>query len=54
MLSISQRIADELSVRESQVASAIAMLDEGSTVPFIDPPSVPVPTTSESPTKSMK
>ncbi|CAO3357132.1 Tex family protein [Azospirillum melinis] len=35
MLSISQRIADELSVRESQVASAIAMLDEGSTVPFI-------------------
>ncbi|PWC86159.1 transcription accessory protein [Azospirillum sp. TSH100] len=35
MLSISQRIADELSVREPQVASAIAMLDEGSTVPFI-------------------
>ncbi|WP_372399196.1 Tex family protein [Azospirillum sp. HJ39] len=35
MLSISQRIADELSVRESQVASAIVMLDEGSTVPFI-------------------
>ncbi|MBY6264510.1 RNA-binding transcriptional accessory protein [Azospirillum sp. 412522] len=35
MLSISQRIADELSVRESQVASAVAMLDEGSTVPFI-------------------
>ncbi|PWC39231.1 Tex family protein [Azospirillum sp. TSO35-2] len=35
MLSISQRIADELSVRESQVASTIAMLDEGSTVPFI-------------------
>ena len=35
MLSISQRIADELSVRESQIASAIAMLDEGSTVPFI-------------------
>ncbi|MBP2299024.1 Tex family protein [Azospirillum picis] len=35
MLSISQRIADELSVREAQVASAIAMLDDGSTVPFI-------------------
>ena len=35
MLSISQRIADELSVRESQVASAIKLLDEGSTVPFI-------------------
>ena len=35
MLSISQRIADELSVRESQVASAVKLLDEGSTVPFI-------------------
>ena len=35
MPSISQRIADELSVRESQVASAIKLLDEGSTVPFI-------------------
>ncbi|CAO3427518.1 Tex family protein [Azospirillum argentinense] len=33
--SISQRIADELSVRESQVASAVKLLDEGSTVPFI-------------------
>lgn len=33
--SISQRIADELSVRESQVAAAVKLLDEGSTVPFI-------------------
>lgn len=35
MQPISQRIADELSVREGQVASAIQLLDEGSTVPFI-------------------
>jgi protein Tex len=35
MLSISQRIADELSVREAQVAAAVALIDEGSTVPFI-------------------
>ncbi|MDH5472598.1 MAG: RNA-binding transcriptional accessory protein [Gammaproteobacteria bacterium] len=35
MLSISQRIAEELSVKESQVISAIGLLDEGSTVPFI-------------------
>ncbi len=35
MLSISQRIAEELSVKESQVVSAIELLDEGSTVPFI-------------------
>jgi len=35
MLSISQRIAEELSVKESQVTSAIELLDEGSTVPFI-------------------
>ncbi|MBI5165915.1 MAG: RNA-binding transcriptional accessory protein [Magnetospirillum sp.] len=32
---IPARIADELSVREAQVAATIAMLDEGSTVPFI-------------------
>ncbi len=35
MLSISQRIADELQVRENQVAAAVTLLDEGSTVPFI-------------------
>lgn len=32
---ISQRIAEELSVREAQVNAAIALLDEGATVPFI-------------------
>lgn len=32
---ISRRIADELSVREAQVSAAIALLDEGATVPFI-------------------
>jgi uncharacterized protein len=35
MLSISARIANELSVKESQVLAAIGLLDEGSTVPFI-------------------
>ena len=35
MQSISQRIATELSVRESQVDAAVKLLDEGSTVPFI-------------------
>ena len=35
LASISARIADELTVRESQVASAIQLLDEGNTVPFI-------------------
>ncbi|QQP88088.1 RNA-binding transcriptional accessory protein [Skermanella sp. TT6] len=35
MISISKRIADELSAREAQVDAAIALLDEGSTVPFI-------------------
>jgi len=35
MLPISQRIADELQVREAQVAAAVKLLDEGSTVPFI-------------------
>lgn len=32
---ISQRIAEELSVREAQVQAAISLLDEGATVPFI-------------------
>ncbi|TAN63970.1 MAG: RNA-binding transcriptional accessory protein, partial [Magnetospirillum sp.] len=32
---ITTRIAQELSVRDAQVASAVQMLDEGSTVPFI-------------------
>jgi uncharacterized protein len=32
---ISQRIAEELAVREAQVTAAIQLLDEGSTVPFI-------------------
>ncbi len=35
MISISQRIAEELSAREAQVTAAIALLDEGATVPFI-------------------
>ena len=35
MNSISQRIADELGVREQQVDATVAMLDEGATVPFI-------------------
>ncbi len=33
--SIEQRIADELNVRMVQVAAAVQLLDEGSTVPFI-------------------
>ncbi len=33
--SISQRIADELGVREAQIAAAASLLDEGATVPFI-------------------
>ncbi len=32
---IPQRIADELGVRETQVASAVKLLDDGATVPFI-------------------
>ena len=32
---ISQRIAETLGVREEQVAAAVALLDGGSTVPFI-------------------
>ncbi len=35
MKSISLRIAEELSVKESQVVAAVGLLDEGSTVPFI-------------------
>ncbi len=35
MLSIGQRIADELNVQEWQVKAAIELLDGGSTVPFI-------------------
>jgi len=35
MKSIVQRIAEELSVSETQVQAAITLLDEGSTVPFI-------------------
>ncbi len=33
--SISQRIAEELAVNESQISAAIGLLDEGATVPFI-------------------
>ncbi len=33
--SINQRIAEELGAREAQVAAAVTLLDEGSTVPFI-------------------
>lgn len=32
---INQRIAEELAVQERQVAAAVALLDEGATVPFI-------------------
>ena len=32
---ISQRIADELGVRERQVAAAVELLDGGATVPFV-------------------
>ncbi|MFT5085117.1 MAG: hypothetical protein ACI9Y1_003174, partial [Lentisphaeria bacterium] len=35
MNSITTRIAQELNVNQSQVSAAIALLDEGSTVPFI-------------------
>ncbi|MBH3440690.1 Tex family protein [Pseudomonas luteola] len=35
MDSINSRIAEELGVRPQQVAAAVALLDEGSTVPFI-------------------
>ncbi|MDP4593258.1 MAG: RNA-binding transcriptional accessory protein, partial [Beijerinckiaceae bacterium] len=35
MKSIGLRIAEELGVREEQVAAAVGMIDEGSTVPFI-------------------
>ncbi|WPC05435.1 Tex family protein [Pseudomonas benzenivorans] len=35
MDSINNRIAEELGVRPQQVAAAVALLDEGSTVPFI-------------------
>ena len=32
---VAQRIAEELTVKESQIAAAIGLLDEGATVPFI-------------------
>lgn len=35
MKTIPQRLAEELAVQESRVAAAIALLDEGATVPFI-------------------
>jgi len=35
MHKINQRIADELAVRAEQVAAAVALIDEGATVPFI-------------------
>src|SRR6476620_5405172 len=34
-MSIEQRIADELGVREGQVTAAVGLLDGGSTVPFV-------------------
>jgi protein Tex len=33
--SIDRQIAQELAVREEQVAAAVALLDDGATVPFI-------------------
>src|SRR6187200_2628041 len=35
MKSISERIAEELNVRATQVAAAVALLDDKATVPFI-------------------
>lgn len=35
MIAIADRIANELNVRSQQVAAAVALLDEGATVPFI-------------------
>src|SRR5881275_3666438 len=35
MKSINLRIAEELGVREQQVAAAISLLDDGATVPFV-------------------
>jgi protein Tex len=35
MKPISLRIAEELDVREHQIAAAIALLDGGATVPFV-------------------
>lgn len=35
MSSISQRIAEELKVKQQQIDAAVALLDEGATVPFI-------------------
>ncbi len=35
MISISRRIAEELSVAENQVEAAVRLLDEGNTVPFV-------------------
>src|SRR6266852_3910064 len=35
MKPISQRLAEELGVREQQVSAAVALLDGGATVPFI-------------------
>jgi len=33
--SINRQIAQELNVREEQVAAAVVLLDEGATVPFV-------------------
>ena len=35
MKTINQRIAEELEVREEQIAAAVQLLDEGATVPFV-------------------
>ena len=35
MKPINLRIAEELGVREQQVAAAISLLDDGATVPFV-------------------
>jgi len=34
-MDVIQRIAEELSVNSKQVSAAVALLDEGATVPFI-------------------
>ncbi|KGJ98125.1 Tex family protein [Thalassotalea sp. ND16A] len=35
MINISQKIAEELNVKETQIAAAVGLLDDGATVPFI-------------------
>ena len=49
MDSINSRIAEELGVRPQQVEAAVALLDEGSTVPFIARNPALMPTACDAP-----